>query len=300
LIVLKEKPGPIDFSYPFPYDGSTMPNRKTDKPMPRARVREALQSVPLHTVLGEAHRALTPKQRKFALEVAKGSTKADAYRSAYNVNSSATLTSNPYHLAADSRIRAEIEAIELAMRAQEYQTPTALRQLVIHSLVKVITDPDSKPGQITAAAKVLGTVTEVAAFTERKEIRRVSDSESARTAILDELKALMKHDATDVDAVDISADSLLAELESAGRTADTPDETTEPGADPHRTPTPPFDAPPDDLYKHTIPHDGYPHFSQTTKTADSDSSEDPPLPLLAGTPTGECKNFGVQSVKGDT
>lgn len=243
------------------------------KPMPRSRVREALQSVPLETVLGNAHKALTPKQRKFALEVAKGNTKADAYRAAYNVNSPATLTSNPYHLAADSRVKAEIEAIELAMRAQEYQTPAALRQLVIHSLVKVITDPDAKPGQITAAAKVLGTVTEVAAFTERKEVRTISSSESARNEILQQLKELVKSDATDIDSVDISADSLLAELEQSSMGAD------DLGQDePHPSPTPQTTQPESLSTQHTIPHE------RTLSESDfappdrgGDSEEDPPL-----------------------
>ena len=112
---------------------------KTPK-LSRAQLRQALDTVPVSQVLGrEVNRQLTPKMRKFALEVAKGATKADAYRSAYNVTSKATMTSKPYALAADERVKAEIEAIEAALRAQEYQTPAALRSLVVHSLVKVIT-----------------------------------------------------------------------------------------------------------------------------------------------------------------
>lgn len=155
---------------------------------------------------------LTAKQRKFARAVAMGETKAQAYREAYNVTSPASLTSNPYHLSNDSRVKAEIAAIEEAIAAQAYQTPAALRSLVVNSLVKVITNPDSKPGQITAAAKVLGTVTEVAAFTERKEVRTISTSEDARARIMDELRNLVKAQAEDAQVIDAAADSLLAEL----------------------------------------------------------------------------------------
>lgn len=144
-----------------------------------------------------------------------GATKAQAYRNNYNAKSPHTMTSKPYHLAADDRVKAEIEAIKRAIAAQEYQTPAALRALVIQSLVGVITNPDSQPGQITAAAKVLGTVTEVAAFTERKEVRTITSSEDARAKIMQELRQLTAADVEDVTAIDSDADSLLAELAAA-------------------------------------------------------------------------------------
>jgi len=247
-------------------------NMTKPKPMPRSRVREALQSVPLETVLGNAHKALTPKQRKFAMEVAKGNTKADAYRSAYNVTSPHSMAKDPYTIAKDPRVRQEIEAIELAIAAQEYQTPAALRQLVIHSLVKVITDPDAKPGQITAAAKVLGTVTEVAAFTERKEVRTISSSESARNEILQQLKDLVRSDATDIESVEVSADSLLAEL-TAARTPESDRAAADSSpADTHPSPTPQTAQPESRSTQHTIP------LERSLSESDSPQSmEDPPL-----------------------
>lgn len=157
---------------------------------------------------------LTAKQKKFARNVAMGMSKAEAYRSTYDVTSARTMAAEPYRLAANPMVAREVEAIQAAIQAQEYQTPSALRALVISSLVKVITDPDSKPGQITAAAKVLGTVTEVAAFTERKEVRTISSSEDARARVLEQLRSIVKADATDVQAIEADADSLLAELET--------------------------------------------------------------------------------------
>ena len=167
-----------------------------------------------HLFRPDAKKRLTAKQRKYAKNLAVGMTKAEAYRQAYNVTSPATMTSEPYRLAADPKVAHEVMAIQAAIQAQEYQTPSALRALVISSLVKVITDPDSKPGQITAAAKVLGTVTEVAAFTERKEVRTISSSEDARARVLEQLRSIVKADATDVQAIEADADSLLAELET--------------------------------------------------------------------------------------
>jgi ethanolamine utilization protein EutP (predicted NTPase) len=202
----------------------------TNKPakLSRAQIRESLDTVPLDSLFSPAvSRELTAKQKRFARDVAMGKTKADAYRDNYNVTSKATMTSRPYALAADDRVKAEIEAMQRAIKAQEYQTPAALRALVIQSLVGVITDPESKPGQITAAAKVLGTVTEVAAFTERKEVRTITSSETARAMVMDQLRAIVQGNATDATIIDREAESLLAELA-------TPEEIPpEPADDPH-------------------------------------------------------------------
>ena len=231
--------------------------------------------MPLDSLFSPAvSRELTGKQKKFAREVAMGATKADAYRKAYNAKSPHTMTSKPYHLAADDRVKAEIEAIKRAIAAQEYQTPAALRALVIQSLVGVITNPDSQPGQITAAAKVLGTVTEVAAFTERKEVRTITSSEDARAKIMAELKQLANAEAVDVQAVDADADSLLAEL-ALGDSGE--DET-------HRTPTPQTVEEESLANIHTIPHErsSIPHKQPLSFSDPSDPTpspqDDPPSP----------------------
>jgi hypothetical protein len=112
--------------------------------------------------------------------------------------------------------------------------------LVIQSLVGVITDPESKPGQITAAAKVLGTVTEVAAFTERKEVRTITSSEDARASIMAQLKALSNASAIDAHVIDAQADDLMRELA---------------GSDTHPSPTPQAGDEESHAYTHTIPHE---------------------------------------------
>ena len=221
-----------------------MSNTKTPSKLTRAQLTQALDSVPVSHILGKSvTRELTPKQRAFALEVAKGSSGAAAYRKAYNTKASPKTQGNQAHrLKSRPDIGAEVEALQLAIRAQEYQTPAALRSLVIHSLVKVITDPEAKPGQITAAAKVLGTVTEVAAFTERKEVRTITSSEDARAKIMAELKQLANADAVDV-VVNDDADSLLAELAFSAASETHPPATPQAGDDES----------PADI--HTIPHE---------------------------------------------
>ena len=185
---------------------------KTMKTLSRKQITEGLDQIPMAEILSVPSKALTPKMRNFARDVAKGKTKADAYRDNYNVTSKHSLAKDPYTIASNPRIRQEIEAYQHAIESAKHRTPSALRELVIQSLVSVITDPDEKGAVRVQAAKVLGTVTEVAAFTERKEVRTISSSVDVKARVMDELKRLMVGNVEDVTAKD--ADSLLAELVS--------------------------------------------------------------------------------------
>ena len=113
-----------------------MNTSKPIKTVGRKALREALDTVPINSLFSPAvSKELTGKQKAFCKELAKGNTKAGAYRKAYNVTSKATMTSEPYKLARNPVISNEVEAMKAAIAAQEYQTPSALRSLVIHSLV---------------------------------------------------------------------------------------------------------------------------------------------------------------------
>lgn len=252
-------------------------NTNNPKKLTRAQLTQALDTVPLSHVLGKTvSRELTPKQKRFALEVAKGSTGAAAYRKAYSPKGKPkTHGDNASRLKGDERVQAEIQALQLAIRAQEYQTPAALRALVIQSLVGVITDPDSKPGQITAAAKVLGTVTEVAAFTERKEVRTITSSETARAQVLEQLRTLVQGSAVDVTVIDRDADSLLAELSG---------ENVE--GEPHPGATPQAASEESLVSMHTIPHERSPAATQSNTPSDDDAifMEADPTPSIQDTP----------------
>lgn len=177
----------------------------------RKQIKEGLDQIPIEQILGGESKQLTAKQRRFARGVAEGKTKAQAYRDAYKADPAPyTITSHPYELARDPRIAREIDAYRVAIEGAKYRTPAALRELVIQSLVETLINPEVKEATRVQAAKVLGTVTEVAAFTERKEVRTISSSADAKAQIMDRLRDLVQD--TAIDAADLSADSLLAEL----------------------------------------------------------------------------------------
>lgn len=198
----------------------------------RKQLEEGLKEVPLSTILGKSvSDGLTGKQKAFCMEVAQGQTKAEAYRRSYKAKPAAsTIVTAPYTLAADPRIKREIAAYELAIEAAKHRTPSALRELVISGLVEIALNPDTKDAVKVAALRTIGTITEVSAFTERKEVRTISSSETAKASILAQLQTLMAGDVTDVTSRD--AESLLAELRTPESDAIQPDVDPPVGGDP--------------------------------------------------------------------
>ena len=253
----------------------------------RKQIKESLEKQGIESTLLVRKGTLTTKQKKFAEGVAMGSTKAQAYRDAYNQNPApSTIVSAPYNLASDPRIKREIEAYSLAIEAAKYRTSEGMRGLVLQSLVAVLIDPDSKPSEKIQAAKVLGQVTEVAAFTERKEITTINGSATIKAKIMAELKSLMLgsgQDITDIVGID---NSLMDELNSkVVESIDvSPEELVESGKmvsidgfEEGTVPQPPrIEESEVASMEHIIPLKQSDSFSITDKHSDSNSQNTPP------------------------
>jgi hypothetical protein len=180
--------------------------------MKRKDIRKALGDIPIEQVLMVGKSELTGKQREFCRQVASGNTGAGSYRSAYKSKAKPRTQSNEASkLKMNPLISTTIDAMMLANEAAKYADASSLRNLVIQSLVQVLIDPEAKHSTKVASAKVLGTVTEVAAFTERKEISHIQNSNAIKDQIMQQLKTMML--STD-DAVTVDATDLLAELVS--------------------------------------------------------------------------------------
>jgi len=220
----------------------------------RKAIREGLEQMPIEGVLlgaaGAKQIKLTAKQKAFARELALGETKAGAYRKAYNSKGNTnTVSRRGAELASDSRIQAYTEAINRALEVQRLQTPAQLRALVVSELTKHAIDEDLPPAQRLRALQLLGTVTEVAAFTERREVIKTTNSQEARAQLMESLMLAVKQGATDVD--DSAAASLLAELNAESQAETIEGEVTEvpseqgQGFDSDGEPTPPTPDPPE-------------------------------------------------------
>jgi hypothetical protein len=202
----------------------------------RQKIKEALETVPIETVLlgsSSAHGVkLTSKQKEFARQVALGESKASAYRKSRPTKAKpATASRRGQELASHSAIQAQIDAYKLAFEAQKYTSPAHLRALAIQQLTEHSLNPDFPPAQRVKCLELIGKMTEVALFTERREVVQVTDSAQLKDRLMDTLRTITQAQATDVD--DIAADSLLAELagpEPETIEPDQPEPAPEPGS----------------------------------------------------------------------
>jgi hypothetical protein len=145
---------------------------------------------------------LTAKQRKFAEGVAMGQPAAKVYRQVYETKAAPIHVGHQAHrLKTDPKISAQIEALTLANEAARHATPAALRSLVIQQLTQHALDEAVKPAQRLRALELLGKVTEVAAFTERREIVRTIDAAGARQALLESLRDALRQTSIDAEIV---------------------------------------------------------------------------------------------------
>ena len=172
--------------------------------------------MPIETLLLGAVSAktskLTSKQKAFAKEIALGETKAGAYRKAYKSKAKPKVASQEgQKLMKNPAISIQVEAIQVALEANQYITPASLRALAIHKITEKALDPDVPPAQQLRALELLGKITEVALFTERREIVQITNSQEMKDKLLNSIRlAISSQGATDVEVDD--ADSLLAEI----------------------------------------------------------------------------------------
>jgi hypothetical protein len=256
------------------------------KPASRKQLKAAIQSKGIEGALLVPKGTLTKKQRAFAEAIAAGETGAAAYRMSYNTQASPHSQSNDAtRLKRHPVISQQIEALRLANEAMKYADAASIRQLVIQSLIQTVIDPDVKHATKVQAAKVLGSVTEIAAFTERREVTHVKDSGEIRSQILDQLKTMMLNTS---DATDIDADSLLAEISGDSIESDNEnrqdDNPTLSGGCQFDNGTPPSTL-------HSNPHEASQHFFEGSPIP---LSTPPSTPLSQESPTPRGDIFGAK------
>lgn len=218
---------------------------------------------------------LTPKMRKFAEQVALGSTGADAYRVAYNAKGKPkTVGNHASNLKQHDGIRLEIERIERANELAALHSANGLRSIVISTLAEIATNPEEKAATRVQAVRSIGQLVGVDAFRETKRIEHVKDSGAIRTQILDQLKSMVL--STD-DAVDVDATALLDELAGAQKSQD---------AEPHPGGTPPNAERDSGSHIHTNPHKPSPS-KKVGKSKKSSPAETTPMSLETDTPGGD-------------
>jgi hypothetical protein len=259
----------------------------------RSQIKEALEQTPIDKLLlgGNAKDiSLTPKQKAFAEQIAKGESKAKAYRTAYNSKAkSHTQSKEGAKLMTNPTITHHVETIRLAIEAQKYLYPTHLRALVIQQLTEKALDPDVNHAQQIKALELIGKFSEVNLFQERREVKTDTNTTEAKAKLLDTLTNAIRTSRTLSEDKKQSANDLLQEIAQGIRDRDEPitidqepshdDEAMSKVAEPTICETPPSEnAPIDDptdpqppknyeitgQHMHTIPHQQSSVLSETT------------------------------------
>ena len=183
----------------------------------RKQIAEGLDAVPMTQILlgsNQAGIALTQKQKAFAEETLK-TNKTAAYRKTYNTKGKpATQSRAAAELTANPKVAAYIQALEQAKEAETYLLPARLRAIAIHRLTGLALNEEIPPAQQLRALELIGKMTEVALFTERRELIQTTSSQTMREQLLNSIRLAISTDgATDVEAIEI--DSLLDDISGA-------------------------------------------------------------------------------------
>jgi hypothetical protein len=185
------------------------------KKLSRKEIAEGLEQIPINQILlgsGKAGQTLTKKQKAFAEEVIKSGNKTAAYRKAYNTKGKpATQSRKAQEVASNGKVSAYLMALEQAKEAETYLLPARLRSIAIHRLTGLALNDEINPAQQLKALELIGKMTEVALFTERRELVKVTDSEQMRDQLMKSIRlAFSSGGAIDVEASEV--ESLLDEI----------------------------------------------------------------------------------------
>jgi len=185
------------------------------KKLSRKEIAEGLEQIPINQILlgsGNAGVTLTKKQKAFAEEVVKSGNKTKAYKKAYNhTGKQTTAQRNAQTIVSNSKVATYIQALEQAKAAESYLLPARLRSIAIHRLTGLALNDEINPAQQLKALELIGKMTEVALFTERRELVKVTDSEQMRDQLMKSIRlAFSSGGAVDVEATEV--DSLLNEI----------------------------------------------------------------------------------------
>jgi hypothetical protein len=179
----------------------------------RKQIKEGLEANPIDTLLLGSPKTLTAKQKEFAKGVAMGKPKAQAYREAYDTNTTANAQAVEAHrLSNNPHISLMIESMKVSLEAQKYLLPAHLRALTIQKLTEKALDPEVNHAQQIKALELLGKITEVSLFSERKEIITTDTSASAKDRLIQSLAQAIRSSSNITSAKKAEADQLLNEI----------------------------------------------------------------------------------------
>ena len=187
------------------------------KKLTRKEIQEGMNTVPIETIiLGSRSKqtTLTKKQKAFAEQLVKTGNKTEAYRRAYDTDGKATTASRDAQKVANNpNVITYITALEAQKEVEEYLLPQRLRALAIHKLSSMALNDDLKPTEQLRALELVGKMTEVALFTERREMVHTLDSASLKAKLMDAVQSAIANSKSLRTITKRTADDLLKEIQ---------------------------------------------------------------------------------------
>lgn len=183
----------------------------------KAQINEVIDNRPMYEILNVDKSAITNKQLEFCEHLARGETKAGAYRKAYkSKGNSHTVADKGYKMAKRDDIKMITEAIKQAIEWEKSYSLAQVRALVSHRLTVEALAEESNPSVRVNALKALGTIAGVDSFIHRSETKVIKDSDKAKDDLLAMLKSALADNARTIDAQDADVLNLMAEIEGQG------------------------------------------------------------------------------------
>ena len=192
-----------------------MPNTK--RRLTKKEIAEGMKAVPIETIILGAQSKqgikLTKKQKAFAEQVVATGNKSEAYRRAYNTKGKReTAGVEASKLSRSPNVATYITALEAQKEVEEYLLPPRLRAMAIHKLSSMALNDELPPAQQLKALELVGKMTEVALFTERRELVHTMDSNTLKSKLMEAVQLAIQNSNSLRTSTKKTAEQLLAEI----------------------------------------------------------------------------------------
>lgn len=192
-----------------------MPIQK--KRLTKAEIAEGMKAVPIETIILGAQSKqgikLTKKQKEFAEQVVATGNKTEAYRRSHNhTGKNTTASRNAQTLVKSTNVQTYITALEAQKEVEEYLLPPRLRAMAIHKLSSMALNDDLPPAQQLKALELVGKMTEVSLFTERRELVHTLDASSLKDKLMEAVQLAIHNSKSLHMKTKRSAEQLLKEI----------------------------------------------------------------------------------------
>jgi hypothetical protein len=199
------------------------------KRLTKAEIAQGMKTVPIETIIlgsqGKQGIKLTKRQKEFAEQVVSTGNKSEAYRRSYNhTGKRTTAARNAQTISKSTNVQTYIQALTLAKESEEYLLPQRLRAMAIHKLSTMALDDTMPPAQQLKALELVGKMTEVALFSERREIVHSLDSSSLKAKLMEAVQLAIANSKNIRTVTKRTAQQLLAEIDEPTDVAFTMDD----------------------------------------------------------------------------